>query len=80
MPEAREERGRGLSRRQFLTIAGAAAALGAVVFAASRSKAGQSLLKPAQPSQPQQTQGPYVKAPGQVTTTSWLSKLLGGRI
>ena len=69
-----------MSRRQFLTIAGAAAALGAVIFAASRSKAGQSLLKPAQPSQPQQAQGPYVKAASEATTTSWLSKLLGGKL
>ena len=80
MREDRGEGRRGLSRRQFLTIAGAAAALGAVVFAASRSKAGQRLLKPAQPSQPHQAQEPYVRVASQVTTTSWLSKLFRGKL
>lgn len=79
MSEETGEGKRGLNRRQFLTITGAAAALGAVIFATSRSKASQNLLKPAQQSQPQQVQGRYVKVPSQVTTTSWLSKLLGGK-
>ncbi|MEK6988314.1 MAG: twin-arginine translocation signal domain-containing protein [Candidatus Thermoplasmatota archaeon] len=78
MAEETGEGKRGLNRRQFLTITGAAAALGAVIFASSRSKATQSLLKPTQ--QAQQIQGRYVKVPGKVTTTSWLSKLLGGKL
>lgn len=84
MAEEAGEGKRGLSRRQFLTITGAAAALGAVIFATSRSKAAQNLLKPAQQPQPQQVQGRYVKVPGRVTTTStttsWLSQLLGGKL
>ncbi len=78
MPEERAKGGRELSRRQFLTITGAAAALGAVILASSGSKATQSLLRPAPPAQPQLIQGRYVKVAGTSPTTSWLSRLFGG--
>jgi secreted PhoX family phosphatase len=80
MFEASGEGRRGLSRRQFLTFTGAAAALGTVIFATSSSKAAQNLLKPMQRAQLRQVQGRYLKVPGQVTVTSWLSRLLGGKL
>ncbi len=75
--------GKGMDRRKFLIIAGAAAALGGFLVA-TRGKGVGNLLKTPQAAQPQVTQGRYVKtaAPSTDATplTSFLSKLLGGKL
>lgn len=72
-----------MGRRKFLLLAGAAATMGGLLVA-TKGKGFSSLLK-TQTSQPQVTQGRYVKTTsGQLTQasplTSFLSKLFGGKL
>lgn len=82
MSEDAKGTAKGMDRRKFLMIAGAAAALGGFLIA-TKGKGVGSLLK-TQTAQPQQIQGRYVKtaAPATQATplTSFLSKILGGKL
>lgn len=81
MSEDAKGTAKGMDRRKFLMIAGAAAALGGFLVA-TKGKGVGNLLK-TQTAQPQ-VQGRYVKtvAPATESTplTSFLSKLLGGKL
>ncbi len=78
---------RGMSRRQFLTLAGAGAVVGAFILFATRSKGISGLLKtssqPANPQTNRATAGRYIStrtASSPVTSQSFLSKLLDGKL
>ncbi|HYM38923.1 MAG TPA: twin-arginine translocation signal domain-containing protein [Thermoplasmata archaeon] len=76
-----DTKGRGISRRQFLTLAGAGAVVGAVILAATRQKGIQGLLKSATGSQTSQaTAGKIIRTPSQPTGPSFLQRLLGGKL
>ena len=75
---------KGMGRRKFLLLAGTAATLGGLLVA-TKGKGFSTLLKTQQTTQPQVTQGRYVKTTsGQLTQasplTSFLSKLFGGKL
>ncbi len=74
-------KGRGLSRRQFLTLAGVGALVGAVVLAATKSKGLQSLIKtPANTQTNQATAGKFIRTASPTTQPSLLQRLLGGKL
>ncbi len=74
-------KGRGLSRRQFLTLAGAGAVVGALIIAATRNKGLSSLLKaPASAQTNQATAGKFIRTASQPATPSLLQRLLGGKL
>ncbi len=73
---------RGMSRRKFLTLAGAGAVFGALVIAATRQGGVQSLLKATSTSrtQSQATAGKTIRTHAQPASPSFFRKLLGGKI
>ena len=75
---------RVLSRRQFLTLAGAGAVVGAVILFATHNKGISGLLKTSTGSQTNQaTAGKYISArtPNTpLTSQSFFSKLFGGKL
>ena len=78
---------RGISRRQFLTLAGAGAVVGAVVLFATRNKGISGLLKATSGNQAAQTNratsGKYITSRSQVsplTSQSFFSRLFGGKL
>ncbi len=74
-------KGRGISRRQFLTLAGVGAVVGAVIVAATRQSGLQGLLKSASGSQANQaTAGKIIRTTSQPTGPSLVQRLLGGKL
>ncbi len=72
---------RGISRRQFLTLAGAGAVFGALILAATRSKGISGLLKTTQGTQvTQATAGKRIVTPAQSSGPSLLQRILGGKL
>lgn len=73
---------RGMSRRKFLTLAGAGAVFGALVIAATRQGGVQSLLKATSTNrtQNQATAGKTIRTSAQPAGPTFLQKLLGGKI
>lgn len=75
---------RVISRRQFLTLAGAGAVVGAVILFATRNKGISGLLRGVTGSQANQaTAGKYIMArtPNTpVTSQSFFSRLFGGKL
>ncbi len=84
MAEQQGPQKRGISRRQFLTLAGAGAMVGAVILLATRNKGVSGLLRGATGSQTNQaTAGKYIMArtPNTpVTSQSFFSRLFGGKL
>lgn len=84
MAEQQGTQKRGISRRQFLTLAGAGAVVGAVVLFATQNKGISGLVKGVTGSQTNQaTAGKYIMArtPNTpVTSQSFFSRLFGGRL
>ena len=73
--------GRGISRRQFLTLAGAGAVVGAVILAATRQKGIQGLIKSAAGTQTNQaTAGKVIRTAASSSGPSLLQRLLGGKL
>ena len=74
--------GRGISRRQFLTLAGVGAVVGAVVLAATRQKGIQGLIKSATSGAPtnQATAGKFIRTAAPASAPSWLQRILGGKL
>jgi hypothetical protein len=74
-------RGRGISRRQFLTLAGAGAIVGAFILAATQKKGVQGLLKAASaPRTNQATAGKYITTAATPASPSLLQRLFGGKL
>lgn len=75
---------RGISRRQFLTLAGAGAIVGAVILAATQNKGLQGLLKAASTNRTNQanqaTAGKYITTSATPAGPSILQKLFGGKL
>ena len=73
---------RGMSRRRFLTLAGAGAVFGALVIAATRQKGVQTLLKATSTNrtQTQATAGKTILTAAQPSGPTFLQKLLGGKL
>lgn len=74
---------RVISRRQFLTLAGAGAVVGAVLLFATRNKGVSGLLKTSGSQTNQATAGKYVTtrtASSPLTSPSFFSKLFGGKL
>lgn len=74
----------GISRRKFLTLAGAGAIVGAVVLAAAQKKSLQGLVKAAttnRTNQPNQaTAGKYITTSATPAGPSILQRIFGGKI
>ena len=75
---------RTLSRRQFLTLAGAGAVVGAFILFATRSKGISGLLKTSQGSQTNRaTAGKYITtrtAGSALPSSSFFQRLFGGKL
>ena len=72
---------RDFSRREFLTLAGAGAVVGALILAATKQKGIQGLLKSASGSQTNAaTAGKFIRTSAQPAGPSWLQRLLGGKL
>lgn len=73
---------RGMSRRKFLTLAGAGAVFGALVIAATRQKGVQGLLKATSATRApnQATAGKTIQTSTQTAGPTFLQKLLGGKL
>lgn len=76
---------RGISRRQFLTLAGAGAVVGAVVLFATRNKGISGLLKTTQGATKtnQATAGKYITTrttASPLTSQSFFQRLFGGKL
>jgi hypothetical protein len=71
-----------MSRRRFLTLAGAGAVFGAVILVATRQKGIQEALKAAMngPATNRATAGKVIMTPGQPASPTLLQKLLGGKL
>ncbi len=84
MANAEGAQKKGISRRQFITLAGAGAVVGAVILLATRNKGISGLLKGVTGTQANQaTAGKYIMArtPNTpVTSQSFFSKLFGGKL
>ncbi len=87
MADQEGTRKRGISRRQFLTLAGAGAVVGAVILFATRNKGISGLLKATSGSQTARvnpaTSGKQITSRSQVsplTSQSFFSKLFGGKL
>lgn len=89
MAEDQTRNGRTFSRRQFLTLAGVGAAVGAVVLMATSQKGVRGLLntatKPGTTSGTATgtnvaTAGKFIRSGPQLTGTSWLQRLLSGKL
>ena len=81
MADQEGKRGPMMSRRKFLTLAGAGAVFGALVLAATRSKGVQNLLKTTSTNRTtnQATAGKYITTAAQPAAPSLLQRLLGGK-
>jgi hypothetical protein len=72
---------RTISRRQFLTLAGAGAVFGALVLAATRQKGVASLLKATTPQKSNQaTAGKYITTSAPRSGPSLLQRFLSGKL
>ncbi len=72
---------RNWSRREFLTLAGAGAVVGALVLALSKPKGVQGLLKSTVGRQTNPaTAGKFIQTSAPAAAPSWLEKLLGGKL
>jgi uncharacterized membrane protein len=73
---------RGMSRRKFLTLAGAGAVFGALVIAATRQKGVQGILKASTTNRTtnQATAGKTIMTNAQPAGPSLLQKILGGKL
>ena len=88
MADQEGTRKRVISRRQFLTLAGAGAVVGAVVLFATRNKGISGLLKTASGNQTAQanraTSGKYITptktSVSPLTSQSFFSRLFGGKL
>ncbi len=82
MVEPQRPTNRGMSRRRFLTLAGAGAVFGALVIAATRQKGVQSLLKATSTNRTQNpaTAGKTIMTATQPAGPTFLQKLLGGKL
>lgn len=71
-----------MSRRKFLTLAGAGAVFGALVIAATRQKGVQGLLKATSINKTpgQATAGKTIMTSAQPAGPTFLQKLLGGKL
>lgn len=71
-----------MSRRKFLTLAGAGAVFGALIVAATRQKGVQGLLKATSTNktQSQATAGKTIMTSTQPAGPTLLQKLLGGKL
>lgn len=73
-------RGRVISRRQFLTLAGAGAIVGAFILAATQKKGVQGLLKAATaPQTNRATEGKYITTTATPPGPSVFQRLFGGK-
>ena len=73
-------RTREISRRQFLTLAGAGAVVGAFILAATQKKGLQGLVKAASTNRTNQaTAGKYITTASTPTGPSILQRLFGGQ-
>lgn len=71
------------SRRQFLTLAGAGAVVGAVILFATKNKGISGLLKTSSTQPNQATAGRYVSTQqmtGALSSQSFFQKLFGGKL
>jgi uncharacterized membrane protein len=76
-------KGRNFSRREFLTLAGAGAVVGAVIIATMRKSGVRGLLKSVTSNQTQTnpaTAGKFIQTGAQATGPSWFQRLLGGKL
>ncbi len=72
---------RSMSRRQFLTLAGAGALVGALILAATRGKGVQGLVKSVTNAPVNRaTAGKVVQTNAPAAGPSLLTKLLGGKL
>lgn len=72
---------RGFSRRQFLTLAGAGALVGALIFAATRGKGVQGLIKSVTNAPANRaTAGKVIQTTAPAAGPSLLTRLLGGKL
>ncbi len=89
MAEDPPRRGRSFSRREFLTLAGAGAVVGAFILVATQQKGIRGFLNSA--TNPRTTArtstgtnvataGKFIQAGPQLNSTSWVQRLLGGRL
>ncbi len=89
MAENQPRNGRTFSRRQFLTLAGAGAAVGAFILMATNQKGVRGLLNTVTNPKSNSgtgtgtsaaTAGKVIRTGPQLTGTSWLQRLLSGKL
>lgn len=73
--------GRSISRRQFLSLAGAGAVVGALILAATQKKGLQGILKTVSSGPTNQaTAGKFIRTSAPAAGPSFLQRLLGGKL
>jgi len=74
--------GREMSRRKFLTLAGAGAVFGALILASTRQKGVQGILKATSSNRTanQATAGKVIMTSAQPAGPTFLQRLLGGKL
>ncbi len=89
MADGEAPKRRSFSRREFLTLAGVGAVVGAVVVLATRQSGIRGLVgsvtNPRTNSTPRTgtnaaTAGKFIQAGPQLPQTSWLQRILGGKL
>lgn len=89
MAEDLPRKGRSFSRREFLTLAGAGAVVGAFILMATQQKGIRGLLNSATSPRTNSrtntgtnaaTAGKFIQAGPQLGSTSWLQRILGGKL
>ena len=83
MADEQRGKGRAFSRREFLTLAGVGAVVGAVVLATMRKSGLSGILKSTSsvrtPSNPA-TAGKFIRTSAPPAGPSWFQRLLGGKL
>lgn len=89
MAENQPQQRRTFSRREFLTLAGAGAAVGAFILMATQKNGIRGLLNSATNPRTNSgtstgtnaaTTGKFIRTGPQLTGTTWLQRLLGGKL
>lgn len=81
MPDDEAQKRRSFNRREFLTLAGMGAVVGAAILAATKQKGIQGLLKSTSGTQTNPaTAGKFIQTSAQPAGPSWLERLLGGKL
>ena len=83
MADRLEWKGRSFSRRQFLTLAGIGAVVGAFILAATKKNGIGGLLKSTSGGQTQSnpaTAGKFIQTSAQPAGPSWFERFLGGKL